>query len=202
MTNKQSNAKAKKPFYKKWWVWILAIIVVIAVSTSGEDKATTSDANTLKEQPAKAETPKKAKPETKESKVAGIGEVVKVGKVEFTVNSTSTAKNVGGEYGQNAQGTYLLVNVTVKNTGNESITTDTSFFQVKAGEKTYDADSTASIYANEATDFFLQQVNPDLSATGVVVFDVSDELIANPELMLQVQTGFFGTETGLIKIAQ
>ncbi|WP_025783329.1 DUF4352 domain-containing protein [Sporosarcina sp. D27] len=202
MTNKQSNAKAKKPFYKKWWVWILAIIVVIAVSTSGDDEAKISDTNPVKEQPAKAETPEKAKPEKKEEKVAGIGEVVKVGKVEFTVNSTSTAKNVGGEYGQNAQGTYLLVNVTVKNIGNESITTDTSFFQIKAGEKTYDADSTASIYANEATDFFLQQVNPDLSATGVVVFDVSDELIANPELMLQVQTGFFGTETGLIKIGQ
>ncbi|MCM3757362.1 DUF4352 domain-containing protein [Sporosarcina aquimarina] len=174
----------------------------IAVSTGREDEATTADTTPLKEQPAKAETPKKAKPEKKEAKVTGVGEVVKVGKVEFTVNSTSTAKNVGGEYGQNAQGTYLLVNVTVKNTGNESITADTSFFQIKAGDKTYDADSTASIYANEATDFFRQQVNPDLSATGVVVFDVSDELIANPELMLQVQTGFFGTETGLIKIGQ
>lgn len=202
MTTNQTNPKVKKPLYKKWWIWVLAVIVVIAVSTNGEDEAKTAEPNTSKEQPAKAETSVKSKPVKKEVKVAGIGEVVKVGKVEFTVNSTSTAKNVGGEYGQNAQGTYLLVNVTVKNSGNESITTDTSFFQLKAGEKTYDADSTASIYANEATDFFLEQINPDLSATGVVVFDVSDELIANPELTLQVQTGFFGTETELIKISQ
>lgn len=202
MTTNQTNPKVKKPLYKKWWIWVLAVIVVIAVSTNGEDEAKTAEPNTSKEQPAKAETPVKSKPVKKEVKVAGIGEVVKVGKVEFTVNSTSTAKNVGGEYGQNAQGTYLLVNVTVKNSGNESITTDTSFFQLKAGEKTYDADGTASIYANEATDFFLEQINPDLSATGVVVFDVSDELIANPELTLQVQTGFFGTETELIKISQ
>ena len=121
-----------------------------------------------------------------------------VGDVEFTVNSISTAKNVGGEYGADAQGTYLLVNTTVKNIRNEAITTDSSFFKLLVGEKTYEADSTAGIYANPNTGFFLEQVNPDLAATGVIVFDVSDEVISNPNLLLQVQSGFFGTETGTI----
>ena len=122
-----------------------------------------------------------------------------VGDVEFTVNSISTAKNVGGEYGADAQGTYLLVNTTVKNIRNEAITTDSSFFKLLVGEKTYEADSTAGIYANPNTGFFLEQVNPDLAATGVIVFDVSDEVISNPNLLLQVQSGFFGTETGTIR---
>lgn len=195
-----ATEKVKKPFYKKWWVWLLAIIIVGAIASGGEDTPTdTTSKDTPKAETKKSETKKPAK---EEAKVAGIGETIKVGDVEFTVNEITTAKNVGGEFGSNAQGTYLLANVTVTNKGNEAITTDTSFFQLKAGEKTYDADGTASMNADMELKFFLQQVNPDLSNTGTVVFDVSDELIANPELMLQVQTGFFGTEKGLIKIGQ
>ena len=29
--------KVKKPFYKKWWVWLIAVIVIIAIATNGED---------------------------------------------------------------------------------------------------------------------------------------------------------------------
>ena len=194
---KDAKKLLKKPFYKKVWFWVLAVIVVIIVANMGgdteEDKGNKEATGTS--EPAK----EKAKEEVK---VAGIGEVVKVGDVEFTVNGTSTAKNVGGEYGQDAQGTFLVADVTVKNVGSESITTDASFFKLVSGEKTFDADSTAGIYANPNSGFFLEQINPDLSATGKVVFDVSDEVIANPELLMQVQTGFFGTETGTIKIGQ
>ena len=31
------ETKLKKPFYRKWWVWVIAIVVVIAVATNGED---------------------------------------------------------------------------------------------------------------------------------------------------------------------
>jgi len=194
---KDAKALLKKPFYKKVWFWILAIIVVIIIANLGGEE-------TPKNESAATGSTEKATPakEKAEEKVFGIGEVVKVGDVEFTVNSTSTAKNVGGEYGTNAQGTYLLLDVTVKNVGNEAITTDTSFFKLLSGEKTYDADGSASIYANEDTNFFLEQVNPDLSANGVVAFDVTDEVINNPELMVQVSTGFFGTEKGTIKVAK
>lgn len=187
-----TETKAKKPFYKKWWVWLIIAIVAIAVASGGGDDETADE----------SETPKTESSKKDEPKVYGIGEVVKVGDVEFTVNKTSTAKSVGGQFGSKAQGTFLLVNVTVKNVGNESITTDSSFFKLKAGEKTYEADSGASIDVDNDLKFFLQQVNPDLANTGTVVFDVTDEVIANPDLMLQVQTGFWGTETGEIKIAQ
>ncbi|WP_172370865.1 hypothetical protein [Sporosarcina jiandibaonis] len=29
--------KVKKPFYKKWWVWLIAVIFVVAVASSGDD---------------------------------------------------------------------------------------------------------------------------------------------------------------------
>lgn len=209
---KEAKQLLKKPFYKKWWVWTLAVIIIIAFAIGGEEETPTVakkeeaekvEVSAEKQEEAKPEEKQEEKVEIKEEpKVPGIGEMIQVGDVEFTVNGVSTAKNVGGEWGSNSQGTYLLVDLSVKNVGNEAITTDSSFFQLKSGDKTFDADSGASIYANPDTNFFLQQVNPDLAATGVVVFDVSDEVIANPELLLQVQTGFFGTETGVIKIGK
>lgn len=191
-----SAGKVKKPFYKKWWVWLLAIIVVIAITSGGDD--TPTEKATDKAEP-KTEEKSKAKEEVV---AAGIGEVVKVGDVEFTVNETTTAKNVGGEYGSDAKGTFLIVDVTVTNLGTEAITTDSSFFKLKVGEKTYEADSSASISADMKMNFFYEEINPDLSSTGKVVFDVSDAVIASPELMLQVQSGFWGTENGLINIAK
>lgn len=196
---KDAKKLLKKPFYKKVWFWVLAIIVVIIIANMGGEETPTSEtANTA----STTENKKAEKKAPAKEEVFGIGDVVKVGDVEFTINSTSTAKNVGGEYGINSQGTFLLMDVTVKNVGNESMTTDSSFFQLKLGDKTFDADGSVSIYGNEDTNFFLESVNPDLSATGVVGFDVSDEVIADPELLVQVQTGFFGTETALIKIGK
>lgn len=29
------DAVAKKPFYKKWWVWVIAVIVVIGIGSQG-----------------------------------------------------------------------------------------------------------------------------------------------------------------------
>ncbi len=128
-----------------------------------------------------------------------IGDVVEVGDVEYTVNSISTEKVIGSEYlNAEAKGTFLVVNLTVKNNGNEELLVDSSFFNLINGDKEFTSDSSASIYANEDTNFFLDFVNPDLSVTGNVVFDVSDETIASEELQLEVQTGFFGTETAVI----
>ena len=189
---KDAKALLKKPFYKKWWVWVIVLIIVAAIAGGGDETPVENASDKVEV----SSEPKEAATETVKEKVAAIGDVVAVGDVEFTVNSISTAKNVGGEYGADAQGTYLLVNTTVKNIRNEAIKTDSSFFKLLVWEKTYEADSTAGIYANPNTGFFLEQVNPDLAATGVVVFDVSDEVISNPNLLLQVQSGFFGTETG------
>ena len=32
------KAKKKKPFYKKWWIWLIAIILMVALGTSGENE--------------------------------------------------------------------------------------------------------------------------------------------------------------------
>ncbi|MEH7514314.1 hypothetical protein V7146_16495 [Gottfriedia acidiceleris] len=63
--------KIKKPFYKKWWVWLIAVILIIGFANSANDtntktastkpKEETKKEVAKKEQPKK-ETPKKAAP--------------------------------------------------------------------------------------------------------------------------------------------
>jgi len=57
------GAKNKKPFYAKWWVWLIAVIVLIIVlipsNENGEDKNTTAkDANEQAESPSVVEISK------------------------------------------------------------------------------------------------------------------------------------------------
>lgn len=181
-----------KKFFKFGCLGFIALLIiglVINLASGGEDSKSNNGSNKVTKQ-------------EKTEKVAKIGDTLKVGGVEFKVNGVSTSKNVGGQLGVNSKGTFLIVDVTVTNKGSKAITVDSTFFKLVAGSKEYEADSAAGVYANESRDFFLQQVNPDVTTTGKVVFDVTDDVIKNPDLLLNVQTGVFGTEQGKIKIAQ
>jgi len=206
-----SKEKVKKPFYKKWWAWLIVIIVVIAIAGGGDDdKEQASEVDT--EQPkvtANKEDEQESKKEAKkeETVVAGIGTALDVGKTTFTVNNKESTDQVGPSVlPQKASEKYVVIEVTFKNNGNEAVTMDTSFYKLKLGEKTYDADSMGSISANQGDDgsidnsFFLQSVNPDSTISGKVVFDVAESVATSEDLQLQVQTGFFGTETGIIDL--
>ncbi|WP_044736919.1 DUF4352 domain-containing protein [Geobacillus kaustophilus] len=202
------SEKKKKPFYKRWWVWLLAVIIVGAIASGGgEDSAEPASTEPKKEETktdaGKKETTKKEEPKQEEKKLVGIGQPLKVGDVVFTVHGTSTANNVGGEFGQKAQGTYLIVDVAVKNEGKKAITTDSSFFKLKVGDTEYEADATADPFVNQnGSGFFLQQVNPGIENKGKIVFDVPADVANSKDLILNVQTGFFGTEQGQIKLSK
>lgn len=130
-----------------------------------------------------------------------MGETVKVGDVEYIVHAKSTSKTVGNELlGKTANGTYLILNVTVKNTGKKSINVTSNYFAILDGDTEYSDDSSAGFYVNKEGKFFLSEVNPGNSITGNVVFDLSDEALNSSNLQLQVQTGAWGTQKGLISL--
>lgn len=129
-----------------------------------------------------------------------IGDVVNVGNVAYVINSIETATNVGGEWGENSQGTFLIVDLSVTNNGNEPLSIDNSFFKLLDDGKEFEADSYAGIIANDDSSFFHTSINPDLTLTGKVVFDVSDAVIKSSTKKLQVSTGYWGTETELINL--
>lgn len=130
-----------------------------------------------------------------------IGDELSVGKVVFKVNSIEetneiTAGNGMIKYSPDAEGaTFFIVNVTVKNDDTEMIQTDSSFFKLIAEN---DAKYSPSMILVADDKFFVYEgINPGLALTGNVVFEVPSSLTG---LDLQVQTGFWGTESGIINL--
>ncbi|WJQ02848.1 DUF4352 domain-containing protein [Geobacillus stearothermophilus] len=191
--------KKKKPLYKRWWVWVLAVIIIGAIASGGGEDSEPASTEPKKEAEAKKEEPKK-----EEKTVAKIGQPLKVGDVTFTVYGTSTAKSVGPEgLAHNAQGTFLIIDVGVKNGAKEALTIDSSFFKLKAGGAEYEADVTADTFVNEVGgSFFLKKINPGNEGKGKIVFDVPADVANSKDVILNVQTGFFGTEQGQIQLTK
>ena len=210
-----AKEKVKKPFYKKWWIWAIAVIVVFAIAQGGGDSDTTADATTTSNSPAAADSSSKekvpAKDEPKaepEAQAYKVGDKVAVGDLEYVINEMETASKVGPSIAPTkASGEFVIIDVTLTNNGNEAVTVDSSFFKLQQGEKTFEADSMASMSANQGNDggidnsFFLQEVNPDSTITGKVAFDVSKKVASSKDLQLQVQTGMWGTETEIIGLS-
>jgi hypothetical protein len=57
----EKQEKGKKPFYKKWWVWLIAglVILVIVVPKNNDTKVTTDKVTTEKTEKANVETKEK-----------------------------------------------------------------------------------------------------------------------------------------------
>ncbi|MFE3577545.1 DUF4352 domain-containing protein [Lysinibacillus sp. NPDC059133] len=192
-----------KKFFKFGCGGLIALIIlgVIIAALGGGDNSTKDKEDG--KQPASTDVGKKDNKE----KVVGIGTALEVGDAIFTLNGVELADQVGPSVlPKKASGKYVVLDVTYKNNGNKAVTIDASFFKLKRGEKTYESDSVASMSANQGDDgniqnsFFLQEVNPDMEIKGKVVFDLAPEVAEATDLQLQVQTGIFGTETGLINL--
>lgn len=191
-------------------VLFIVLGIVIGACSSDGDKEKTKDETTSEsinksdstKDEKKEVTAETTKKETKKEKTYKIGDVVKVGKMQYKVKSVSTAKEVGPTYGKSTAGDkYVVIEVTVKNNGDKAVTVDSNFFKLLKGDKTFEADAAASMSANQGEDgnidnsFFLQKVNPESKISGKVVFDVADSVAKSKDLKLQVQTGAWGTET-------
>lgn len=173
-------------------IGLLSVILATVVYSSlmyAVASSDVSDAPTT--QPSQAG---KAKPgEDKPAKAAaGIGDTVKDGDFAFTITNVKTASNIGGEFGEDAQGKFVIVNVTVKNHGDSAETFDAS------NQKVYDTKSreftTAEAQMYLESDAFLQQINPGNSVKGKLVFDMPKK--ANAE-RIELHGGLLGLSDGV-----
>lgn len=172
--------RAKKPFYLRWWFLAVAAVVVIAVLSNllggGDDAVTTGAADEASSTAsAGASAPAKKKATTAPAKKApGIGTPVRDGKFQFTVTKVTKGKNRVGsaDFGKSAQGQFIYVYVTVKNTGSEAQTLfgDNQTLIDAEGRK-FTPDTEAAIYLDESQTF-IEDINPGNQLKGVILFDV------------------------------
>ncbi|EDS77345.1 conserved hypothetical protein [Clostridium botulinum C str. Eklund] len=124
------NQKNKKPFYKKWWFWVIAIIVIVFVwAGSGSSNNSTSTNSTTKE--VKQEPAKTIK----------IGEEAKAGNIGVKVLEAKEKESISNEAGKShATGKFIIIKLELKNNGNEATEYTPSEFKLLNGTKKYDVD--------------------------------------------------------------
>lgn len=177
-------------------VGLFVLLVIIGLMI--DDTSTTTTTDEKVENQSQETDEKKEEPSIKK---VGLGQELIVGNVTFIANSVDelnqiTAGNGMFKYTPDAEGAvFLNVNVTVKNNGKDMIQTDSSFFKLKTEDGVEYSPSTVIVADDKY--FTYEGINPGLALTGNVVFEVPSGLSG---LDLQVQTGFWGTETGIINL--
>ena len=197
------NKKVKKPFYKRVWVWVLAIIIVGAIATSGEEElAETATPDEEEQVEQKQETDTKAVEKKEEAKTYGIGQVATVADVGFTVTNVQETNVIesGNQFIEDVStsGKFVLVDIKIDNGQSKALTILDSYFKINLNGAEYDASTSGEIMMamsmkNEDS-FFLEQINPGLSKTGTVVFEFPADADLS-QAFIQCQTGAWGTET-------
>jgi uncharacterized protein DUF4352 len=110
---------------------------------------------------------------------ARIGDVVQDGSFTFTVTDVQTGVHALGDslLRSEAQGSYVLVHVTVTNVGTESAMFTSSNQTLLDGQgRKFDADASAALMNVPDSQSFLMDINPGNSVDGVLVFDVPEGL--------------------------
>ncbi|WP_156291376.1 DUF4352 domain-containing protein [Oceanobacillus salinisoli] len=200
-----SKEKVKKPFYRKIWVWVVVLIIVIAIASGGntdtETASTDEEANSEQNKNSSQETADNEET-SEEITSAKIGEPAMIADVTFTVNEIEETNEIdsGNEFIENAEtdGKFIVLDVTVQNDKSESITIDSSYFKIITGNNVeYDPVTSGEVMmamGDDMNDFFLEQINPGLSKSGKVVFEVGAD-VDLPNAVMKAQTGFWGTES-------
>ena len=165
----------------KWLgIGVVAIIVLSVIfGGKGNNNSSSNNQNTAN---------------TTTAATAKINEPVQDGDLVFTAVSTETAAALGGTYTRRqAQGQFLVVTLKIENKGKETKTVDSSMITLTDNQgRKFDRSiegQTAKGLSQGKVDLFLQQVQPGLSVTGDIVFDIPKDAEG---LKLVVKESIFG----------
>ena len=168
-------------------------VTSVAVDAEQEDAA--AEAPTAEaEEAAAEEEPTTEEPTTEEATTeeapaaAGIGDPVTADDVEITVSDVERGiGSVGsGGFGADAQGEFVIVDITVKNNGTEEVTLTSLDFTLVGDGVEY---STSDDAWYEDGALSIESINPGNSYSGKLVFDVPEGASIST---LEMTPGWFG----------
>ena len=183
------GAKLKMGFFPKALIGIGALIV-IGLFVNGSDDET---ASTSTEPTTSAASSEKAPAALSNE---GVSSDVKI-KVESFDSAESLGDNEFNKVA--AQGIFKVAKVTITNGQKDAVTLDSTSFKLVDDQKREFGTSTEGHMALETSaekkeSFFLKQLNPGLSLTGYVVFDVPKDAKG---FVLQARGGMTGKQIDL-----
>lgn len=156
--------------------YFFIFMIFLAIISPGN-----SDLNASSSAP-QAQTSKASQPTTK------LGDKVIAGDFAYTFNDMTKSKQIGENvagtfFGEKADGTFIILDVTIENIGKESSTISIgSYVKILDDQgRTFEHDSMAEIYLKEEA-FTFTQLQPGLPKRGKIVFDVPENINGKIEL--------------------
>lgn len=159
--------------------WVIVIAAIVLAPSLGDGLYNgTKPTSIYRSDP----TPKQAdeKEEYAQPAMTGVGEVLRTDYFDVTVNKASTSQRVrtGNQFADKGpeQGIlYLILNVTYKNTDNESRMISEGSVFINYNDKEYEYDKAETIML-EGWGIFLDQINPLTSKTTNIVYKIPAEI--------------------------
>jgi len=101
-----------------------------------------------------------------------LGESFIVEPFKYTINSVETESQLVSMFGvENAQGIFLIVDLTLENIGNEAEYVNDELYIIDSQNREFESDYEYSLYVDNYLSS-IDKVNPGLSETGQLVFDI------------------------------
>lgn len=170
----------KKPFYKRWWVWVIGIVIILAViGNMGDDTELVG---------------KDAQTASTTEQIYNVGDQVKLGDYILTV--TSVDKSTGNDFDKPKAGhEYVIVNVKIENNGNKIV--DYNPFDFKSSNSNGQIQSPALTAVDNDTALSSGELAPSGSVTGTIVFEHPAD---DPDLKLIYQPSFWSDKIIMVQL--
>lgn len=196
----KAKAKAMRPWYqKKRFIVPIAIVVLGAASSAlngGENESSSTSPAPSSSEVEESSAPDSATEEAQESESdvdGGIGDVVSEGNFSFVVNSVECGITYVGSdlLGEEAQGQFCKIAISVENTGNEAeyFSADSQLVYDDQGRE-FEADTGAMLYLDEGDDVWIgSDINPGNAIDASLLFDLPEGV---EPVQIRLVEGYFG----------
>jgi Domain of unknown function (DUF4352) len=129
-----------------------------------------------------------------------MGEEIAVGHFTYRVDGTKFMKTIGNEFSsKTADGVFLIIKVSLANNDKEEHTIDNSMFKLTDAKGTEYESSTEGETALEMSGsetLFLKQCNPNITKSGLLIFEVPKQGSYN----LHLSGGFWDGSTAVVEL--
>jgi len=113
----------------------------------------------------------------KESKTQtySLNEKIILDNFEYTFTNVQESSKVGNEYlGDDASGVFVIIDVEVKNIGNEADYINNEIYILDNQGREFEQDDDAWIYLDD--NFIFEELNPGLTKKGQIIFDIPKDI--------------------------
>lgn len=200
------EGKKKKSIFKRWWFWVLVIIIAIGALGSNEDESHDADKNLEPDKiVANQDDANDNDNEVEEETIYKIGDSFTSGDIGVVIEEVEEKKDFKSDNqfikDVTTEGKFIAITAKLTNNDTKARTfSSTQFKIIDEEDREFDAYTDANLMMLLGDkDIFLKECNPGMSRTGVFVFEVPED-VETYSLKVFSGVGFAAKTSEIVKL--